>query len=398
MRIDRVKARQILDSRGNWTLEVTLASRDLTVSCSVPDGSSTGRHEARVRRDDDGRLSSALRTIERITPRLIGQAIGDQTAFDQFLLKLDPSPTKAELGGNVTLALSGAYLKLSALAQRRPLWRYIAELTGSKPDWPRLYANLVNGGKHAPGLDIQEFMVVAQPVAPSQAIARLRQVYQQLKERLVKRFGPAAQLVGDEGGFAPAGATHQQILDLLRELLAETSLDLAIDAAATSFSSGPGQYRFEGYEVSSRHLAELYQAWAKRYRLLSIEDPFAEDDTDGFQLLRQAHPDLMVIGDDLTTTNAERITTAAETNLIGGVIIKPNQIGTITETFAAITAARAQKLTVIASHRSGETLDDLVADLAVGIGAAGFKLGAPARGERVAKYNRLIKIEEEMHE
>lgn len=397
MRIEAVKARPILDSRSQWTIEVTLICHGHQATYSVPGGASTGSREATVTRDPDGSMSTAIKTIRRLEPRLVGLNLGDQSAFDQLLLKLDPSATKAELGGNVTLALSGAYLKLSALTSQQPLWRLIADLTGSKPDWPRLYANLINGGKHAPGLDIQEFMVVAQPVPPSQAITRIRAVYLQLSKRLSRQFGASAQLVGDEGGFAPSGATHKEVLDLLQELTAETSLELAIDAAATAFAT-KGGYHFEGLDVTNQHLAELYVEWARRYHLLSIEDPFAEDDQSGFKLLSQLKPNCLIIGDDITTTNAAAITEAAEANLIGGVIIKPNQIGTFSQTFAAIKAASDQKIKVIASHRSGETLDDSIADLAVGIGADGLKLGAPARGERVAKYNRLLKIEEEMNE
>lgn len=395
MRIQEVRAREILDSRGEPTLEVTMITTSHQASFSVPSGKSTGAREAKVIRSADGSMRAPLASIISLHHKLVGQHLGNQAEFDHFLTSLDATSDKHELGGNTLLALSGAYLRLSAAATNQPLWRYIADWAGIKPAYPRIYANVVNGGKHAPGLDIQEFMVVPPAETPMVAIRKIREIYHALGDKLVSSYGAASRLVGDEGGYAPTGATHGEIWQILNGLSAEVGCQLACDAAATSFLEGD-HYRFENQELSRSDLAAVYQGWDAQYDLLSVEDPFGEDDTTGFELLKTQEHKFFVVGDDLTTTQASAVKQYGEAGLIGGVIIKPNQIGTFSEAMAAIQAAKALDIKVIISHRSGETLDDTIADLAVGVGAFGIKIGAPARGERITKYNRLMHIEEEM--
>jgi enolase len=400
MKLSRIWGQEILDSRGWPTLSVTAESDSGNrASFGVPAGQSTGRHEAVELRDGGDRyeglgVQGCLNQLERLKSKLHGQPLGDQERFDDLLIGLDGTSNKSHLGGNTMLGLSGVYLRLSAYEAKQAVWEYIAQILGSQPAFPRLFANLINGGKHAPGLDIQELMAVPIETRPAEAVPLIQKIYRLLGERLSAEYGPSARLIGDEGGYAPAGISHAAAWRMLRDVAGDKA-DLACDAAANNLVSGSG-YQFEGRELSAMELAEIYGRWGSDFGLISVEDPFAEEDSAAYKLLASSRDDLNVIGDDLTVTNSKRILSEAKKATIQGTIIKPNQTGTITETFKAIEAAREANIDIIVSHRSGETNDDFVADLAYGAAANGLKLGAPARGERIAKYNRLLTIELEV--
>ncbi|MBP9827403.1 phosphopyruvate hydratase [Candidatus Saccharibacteria bacterium] len=401
MKITDIKALQILDSRGTPTIEVLMtSSTGNSVRYSVPAGASKGEHEAHELRDggtdySGQAVTKAVHLIETdIRDRLLSQTILGQKEFDSHLAELDPSSNKEKLGGNTTLALSAAYLRLSALDRNLPIWKHVGEMFHTEAKFPRLFANLINGGKHAPGLDIQEFMIVPTTNLPSQAAAEISAVYAALQKALAETFGPSAKLTGDEGGMAPIGPKSTDILDEFVRIKKELQLDydIALDVAASSFYSD-GHYQFEGTNLKPSEWITRLSALAQKYSIYSVEDPAAEGDRSGFAQASQLENGYLVIGDDISVTDPDRIAELAQSELIDGVIIKPNQIGTISQTFDAIVAARRGGLKVILSHRSGETNDATIADIAYGVAADGIKLGAPRRGERVAKYNRLLEIE-----
>jgi enolase len=406
MNLQKFDAYQMLDSRGEPTLMVRLTSdTGKTANFTVPAGASRGTHEA-VEKRDGGEdynglgVTSCIDTVENvIAPKFIGYPLGNFDDFDSLLLALDGTATKEKLGGNTMLAISAAYFKLSAVEEGKPFWQYIAEHLQTSPEFPRLFANVVGGGKHAPGLTIQEFMCVPTSNTPSVAIKQIYDVYHTLGNIFSSLYGPSSELVGDEGGLAPIGANTEVVLEALHELAskAQNKFDIALDSAANSFFAN-GHYMLDTSKLSPSELLKTYEDWNNKFDLFSIEDPFAEGDNEGLELIKtqinQQNPKpFMVVGDDFTVTNKEMIEKYQADKLFDAVIIKPNQVGTLSETFEAIKAARGNGAKVIISHRSGDTNDDLIADLAYGIGAMGLKLGAPARGERVAKYNRLLEIE-----
>lgn len=402
MKITKIKATEILDSRGEPTIEVSMSSGDITTVFGVPAGASTGKNEAHELRDGGKRyegqgVSKDIAKLDNITPQLIGFELFDQQSFDDLLGSIDGTSDKSNLGANTIIGLSLAYSQLSAEAKKMPLWQYLAEKYKTTPSFPKIYANLVNGGKHAPGLDIQEFMIVPKTVSIEKNIEQIHNFRNLLGQALTQEFGAGAKLVGDEGGYAPVGAKHQQILDIYKSINDSTSnhFDFALDAAASSFYKNR-KYIFEQQSLGSQKLLDVYTGYSQRYNMLSIEDPFAEDDLGGWHELANTKHGFMVIGDDLTVTNAELVNKYAAQKLIDGVIIKPNQIGTLTETMLAIKATVDNNLKVIVSHRSGETTSAFISDLAYGVGAYGIKIGAPVRGERVAKYDRLLEIAKEV--
>lgn len=396
MHIKSVNARQILDSRGQPTLEVAMTSQaGHEAVFGVPAGASTGKQEAPENRDggtdyDGLGVNDCVRQIQLLSDELAGQPLGDQASFDAPLIA-----NKSKYGSNTTLGLSGAYCRLSATASERTLWAYLAELAGTQQAFPRLYANLVNGGKHAPGLDIQEIMIVPRATGPKRAIEQIHRFRGKLANALQKDYGLSSVLIGDEGGFVPQGADHAGVLAIYHQIIVDMGgeIDIALDVAASSLYDR-GHYNFEGRSVSADDLQSWYLQTSQD--VLSIEDPFDEDDLAAHRQLAQQQPGFFIVGDDSTVTSANRINQLAGQRVIGGVIIKPNQVGTIYETLEAIKAAHDHNIKIIISHRSGETNDDFIADLAYGVGAFGLKLGAPVRGERVSKYNRLLKIEEEI--
>jgi len=403
MTIKQIIPYQILDSRGEPTLMVQMSSENgKTAKFAVPAGASLGKTEAVEKRDGEGPYGGlgVLHCIEAIntviTPKFIGYPLDQLEDFDELLIALDGSERKENLGANTLLALSGAYLKLSALEKNQPLWQYISEHNNTSPEFPQLFATIVGGGKHAPGLDIQEYMIVPQNTNPDIATQTIYDVYHTIRTVMENLYGPSATLVGDEGGLAPIGTSTEVILEALSQLngKVQSKFDIALDAAANSFYKD-GLYTIETQSLHASDLFKLYQGWDSKFNLYSIEDPFAEDDLEGTEIIKNMAgkpKPFLVVADDYTTTNKSRIEEMQKDTLFDGIVIKPNQVGTFTETFAAIAAARASKAKVIISHRSGETTDSLLADLAYGVGAMGLKLGAPIRGERVAKYNRLLEI------
>ena len=404
MGIKNIIPSQVLNSRGEPTLKVKMTAENGVSSWFiVPAGASTGAGEA-VKKLDEGESyggKSVMASVELINnivaPKFIGYPVEHQDDFDSLLIALDGSENKENLGGNTILALSGAYFKLGAKLSKKPLWQYIAESRGTNPEFPRIYANMIGGGKHAPGLDIQEFMIIPKSNQPIEAVELISQVYGALKNIMVSLYGPAAKLVGDEGALAPVGARTEVVLEAFANLNSkmESSFDIALDVAANSFFDGKS-YNFEGQSIHASDLLAVYEDWNNKFDLYSIEDPFAETDLEGLELLKTIPKDkkpFLIVADDYTVTNAQKITEFAQEQIFDGVIIKPDQVGSISEMFAAIDAARQAGDEIIVSHRSGESNDDFIADLAYGVGAFGIKIGAPTRGERIAKYNRLLEIE-----
>ncbi len=404
MSIQSITPSQILDSKGEPTLKVTIVAEDGTSAWFVvPSGASVGSRETHKKTDNatayNGKSVNVCLDIisKTIAPKFIGYPIGHQEDFDGLLIALDGSDNKQNLGGNTILALSGAYYKLSAALSKKPLYQYIAEGHGTSPKFPRIYANLVGGGKHAPGLDIQEFMIVPKSDNPVEAIEQVTQIYSALRNIMANLYGPGAKLVGDEGALAPIGARTEVVLEAFASLNSklENKFDIVLDVAATSFYDGKS-YNFEGQSLRASDLLAIYEQWDAKFDLYSIEDPFAENDLEGLELLKTLPKDkkpFLVVADDYTATNAKQITDFAKDKIFDQIVIKPDQIGSITEMFSAIVAAKLAGNEIIISHRSGESNDDFIVDLAYGLGAFGIKIGAPNRGERVAKYNRLLDIQ-----
>lgn len=410
MTIRQITPYQILDSRGEPTLMVRMVSDTGNVAeFATPAGASQGKTEAKEKRDGEADVYNGLGVKgciqainEVITPKFLGYPLDQLDDFDELLIALDGSEHKDNLGANTLLALSGAYLKLSAQEKNKPLWQYIAEYNQTSPEFPQLFTTIIGGGKHAPGLDIQEYMVVPQSTTPSQAVQTVYDVYHAVRNIMENLYGPSATLVSDEGGLAPIGTSTEVILEALSGLNGKMSskFAIALDSAANSFYKD-GLYQIESQNLHASDLFKLYQQWDSKFDLYSIEDPFAEEDLEGTEIIKNMAgkpKPFLVFADDYTVTNKAKIEEVQQANMFDGIVIKPNQIGTFTETFAAIAAARASKAKVLISHRSGETTDSLIADLAYGVGAMGLKLGAPVRGERVAKYNRLLEIEADLQQ
>ena len=408
-RIASVHARELLDSRGNPTVEAVVRLDDgASGSALVPSGASTGAHEAVELRDGDparyggkGTLTAVRNVTERIAPALVGQDAGDQAAVDAVMIELDGTPDKSVLGANAILGVSLAVAHAAAASRGLPLYRSIAT---AGPVLPTPMMNLLNGGRHASNsTDLQEFMVM--PVGFERFGEALRcgvEVYQALRAIIAGRG--LSTNVGDEGGFAPELPSNEAALDLLMEAIEAAGYEpgkdclLALDAAAAEFYRD-GAYHLErdGVVLSSDELIDLYEGWLARYPIASIEDGLGEDDWEGWeQLTARLGARVQLVGDDLFTTNIERIERGIEERSANAVLIKLNQIGSLTETLAAIEATQKAGWGVVISHRSGETEDTTIADLAVATGAGQIKTGAPARGERTAKYNRLLRIEDEL--
>lgn len=376
--IAAVSAKKIYDSRGEETIEIALTTGGGDIAfASVPQGRSRGSYEAAYVAPD-----RAIQNIRNILhPALAGKALGEQETIDAFLIEQDGTPTKSRLGANTLLGVSLAYARASARAEGMPLWRFI-ERAGHFPHrpLPRLFINLINGGLHAQNnLDIQEYLVIPRTTRPSEALAQGNMLYADLKER----FGPDVP-IGDEGGVMPNFQDNVEPFAVLRDIIWRRGydVDFGIDAAATNIKKTPDE------------LARIYRELKERCNLFYLEDPFGENDFEQYaSLTEEFGRNMKIAGDDLTTTNLARMETAREKGSINSVIIKPNQIGTLSETISAVQKAREWGWYVVVSHRSGETNDDWIADVAVGTGADGFKLGAPHPPERLAKYHRLLDIE-----
>ncbi|PIR97883.1 MAG: phosphopyruvate hydratase [Candidatus Colwellbacteria bacterium CG10_big_fil_rev_8_21_14_0_10_42_22] len=382
-KISDIKASKILNSRDDWTIEVELFLDDgVSVKASVPEGKSDGSHEA-VSAD----VETAIYNIHKeILPTLRGLEVSDHLALDNKLIELDGTNNKSRLGANAILAVSIASFRASAQSRDKPIWRYIKEVSGLQSfGSTKIYANLINGGKHAGNnLDIQEYLVIPKTENIKEAADIISRIYHNLGTICIEKYGESATLVGDEGGYAPSLDNNLIPLKLIKEAAGDFEIDLGIDAAAS------------GINMSKEKLMKIYREMVSAYNLFYLEDPFNEEDFPAFkEALLEFGEEVVVTGDDLTVTNTERMRIAKNHKSINGIIIKPNQIGTVSEAIRAVQKAREYGWSVIVSHRSGETNDDFIADFAVGVGADGAKIGAPARGERIAKYNRLLKIDEE---
>jgi enolase len=405
--IDAVHARQILDSRGNPTLEVEVVLDDGSAGrAGVPSGASTGAFEAVELRDGGAEYGGKAVTraidgvVDEIQPELLGQEADDQRLVDQALIDLDRTSSKSRLGANAIIGVSMAVARAAAESAGLQLFRYLGGPNAHVLPVPMM--NILNGGAHADtNVDIQEFMIA--PIGAPTFAEALRwgaETYHALKS-VLNQHGLATG-VGDEGGFAPNLEHNRAALDLIMEAIGKAGftpgreIALAMDAAATEFY-GDGSYRFEGTARTSQEMTAIYRDWIDSYPLVSLEDPLAEDDWAGWQALTAAVGDrIQVVGDDLFVTNPERIRRGIAGKAANALLVKVNQIGTVTETFDAVSLAHRAGFACMISHRSGETDDTFIADLAVATNAGQIKTGAPARGERVAKYNQLLRIEEHL--
>ncbi len=409
-RIARVMAREILDSRGNPTIEVEVVLEDGSHGlAAVPSGASTGRHEALELRDGEpdrygGKgVRRAVANIQKvIAPSVTGNDGLDQVGLDNRLVALDGTPNKASLGANATLGVSLAVARAASASLSLPLYRYIGG-TGAYL-LPVPYMNILNGGRHADNnVDVQEFMVVpAGAPCFSEALRYGAEVYHGLGT-VLKEKGYTTT-VGDEGGFAPDLKSNREALDLIVKAIEKTGLVpgrdvyLALDVAATEMY-GEGGYRFEQGTLDARGLTDLYRDWVSDYPILSIEDGLAEDDWDGWAHLTASLGDkIRLVGDDIFVTQEERIRRGIEAGVANAVLVKLNQVGTLTETLKAVAVSHRASYSTVISHRSGETEDVIISDLSVATASGAIKTGAPARSERVAKYNRLLRIEEDLGE
>lgn len=410
MKIRSVFAREILDSRGNPTVEVDVRlSNGALGRAAVPSGASTGVHEALELRDGRKRylgkgVRRATDNVNRfIAPNLRGKDARKQVEIDSLLCALDGTPNKRRLGANAILGVSLAVAKAAAAGVREPLYRYLGGKQAQTLPVPMF--NIVNGGAHADNsVDLQEFMVM--PVGARTLADGLRmaaEIFQTLKKVLHDRRLSTA--VGDEGGFAPQLESNEQALELILEAIERAGykpgrqVAIALDPAASEFYQD-GKYAFRKSDYSIRDdagMVEFYEAWCGRYPIVSIEDGLAEDDWDGWKkLTERLGKKMQLVGDDLFVTNPQRLRRGIESKVANSILIKLNQIGTLTETLETIALARKAGYTTVISHRSGETEDTTIADLAVAVNAGQLKTGAPCRGERTAKYNQLLRIEEEL--
>jgi enolase len=409
--IKSVKAREILDSRGNPTVEVEIRLEDGTLArAGIPSGASTGVHEALELRDGDKKRYSGkgvLQAVENvnklIAPEIIGLDAAEQWVLDQKMLALDGTPNKSRLGANAILGVSLAASRAAALSLGLPLYRYLGGVSARIIPVP--FMNILNGGVHAnwQGPDLQEFMIA--PVGAPTFAEAMRwgsEVYHTLKG-VLKAKGYTVG-VGDEGGFAPALKKNSEALDLIVEAIKKAGykpfedIAIALDPAASGFyEDGLYHLRTEDRKVKAEEMVSMYAEWLDRYPIISIEDGLAEDDWEGWKILNQKlGQKIQLVGDDIFVTNVARIKKGLEEKVANSVLIKLNQIGSLTETIEAINLARSHGWTTMVSHRSGETVDSYIADFTVAMGLGQLKTGAPCRGERVEKYNQLMRIEEEL--
>ena len=407
--IESVVAREILDSRGNPTIEVeVLLDDDVVARAAVPSGASTGAFEASERRDGDSRfggkgvLQAVEAVEEEIAPEVIGCEASDQREIDQLMIDLDGTPNKSRIGANAILGVSLAVARAAAMSAELPLFRYVGGPNAHVLPVPMM--NILNGGAHADtGVDIQEFMVAPIGAATySEALRQGVEVYHALKS-VLKKAGFATGL-GDEGGFAPDLPSNRAALELIAQAVQASGLRLgvdvalALDVASTEFFED-GSYQFEGAGRSAEWMTGYYESLLADFPLVSIEDPLAEDDWTGYRHITDAIGDrVQLVGDDLFVTNPARLQRGIDESVANAMLVKVNQIGTLSETLDAVTLAQTNGYRCMMSHRSGETEDTTIADLAVATNCGQIKTGAPARSERVAKYNQLLRIEEELDE
>jgi len=410
-KIKAIKALEVLDSRGNPTVEAQITTKKGKFIAIVPSGASAGQHEALELRDGDkkryhgkGVLKAVANVNDFISERIVGLDCTDQKEIDQDMLELDGTENKDKLGANALLPVSMACCKAGAADLNIPLYQYIGKLFKTKPNkLPVPMCNVINGGKHAGQENsIQEHMIM--PVgAPNfrEGIRIVSETYHQLKKLLKKKLGPGSTLIGDEGGFAPPELTSvNERLDLMTKAAKqagyEKDLVFTLDPAASEFFKN-GKYTIGKKKMNSGEIIDFYTNLVKTYPIVSIEDGLAEDDWSSWiEMTKKLGNKIQIVGDDLFVTNTKRIEKGIELNAANSVLIKVNQIGTVTETLNAIRMAFNNNWTAVVSHRSGETEDSFIADLVVGTNAGQIKTGAPARSDRNAKYNQLLRIEEEL--
>jgi len=414
-KITKIETEEILDSRGNPTIQVDVYVEDIegsrgisdrVGSFSVPSGASTGEHEAHELRDGDKEhfngkgVKKAIENIKTIIePALKGKEVTNQKEIDDTMLELDGTKNKSKLGGNATVGVSIACAKAAAVVKGKEVYEYLPELAEIKHsrEYPLLYMNLINGGKHAESkLAFQEYHVVPHVDTIAESLEIGTEIQYELQKLIVEKYGNESANIGNEGGFAVNTESVTEPLELM-ERAAENighkdKIKFALDVAASSFYEND-KYMFNGKEYSTQEFLEFYRDLIKRFPFVSIEDPFHENDFDSFGAFMAEQGAPLIVGDDLTVTSAEILQKAIDQKSINAIIIKPNQIGTLTETLATMKLARENDVECIVSHRSGETNDDFIADLAYAFGVFGIKAGAPRRGERLAKLNRLKHIE-----
>jgi len=410
MKIQRVHAREVLDSRGQPTIEVDVVLKNGSLGrATVPSGASTGEHEAVELRDGDKRflgkgVERAVGNVNRIlAPRLRGREAKDQAGIDRLMIELDGSPNKGNLGANAILGVSLAVAKAQARTEKLPLYRYLGGPRAKTLPVPML--NVLNGGVHADNnVDVQEFMVIPYGMESfAEALRAAAEIFQTLKKVLQSRGYSTS--VGDEGGFAPRLKGNEEAIELILEAVAQAGyrtgdqVVLGLDVAASEFFED-GRYFFkksDGVRRGIEEMLRLYEDWAKKYPIISLEDPLGEDDWDGWKMLTELLGDkIQIVGDDIFVTNKERLQRGIESGVANSILIKVNQIGTLSETLETMRLAKKTGYTTVISHRSGETEDSTISDLAVATNAGQIKTGAPCRGERTAKYNQLLRIEEEL--
>ena len=406
MKIKNIIAREILDSRGNPTVEATVILEDNTeATASVPSGASTGVHEALELRDNDmnrylgkGVLKAVSNINDIIKPKLIGLDVQNQKEIDELLINLDGTPNKEVLGANAILAVSLACLKASSKCAKKELFEYI----GRGTYMPRMMMNILNGGAHADNvLDCQEFMIIPMHKEINENVRIGSEVFHSLKQILkTERLSTG---VGDEGGFAPNINSTLEALNLIMDAIKASGyvpgkdVYLALDVAASEFYNN-GVYSFEGKNRKKEQMIEFYEYIIEKFPIVSIEDGMAEDDYEGWQLLTERLGDrIQLVGDDLFVTNKKLLEVGIEKHMANAVLIKLNQIGTVTEAIETILLAKRNKYSTIISHRSGETEDTFIADFAVGLNLGQIKTGSMSRGERICKYNRLMRINEKLN-
>ena len=403
-KIKNIYAREILDSRGNPTVEVELTLESgIKSMASVPSGASTGKREALELRDNDqnryhgkGVLKAVNNVNNIIAPLLIGMEVSNQREIDNLMIEKDGTENKELLGANAILGVSLAVLKAAAKENNKELYEYL----GTEYSMPRCMMNILNGGAHASnGLDFQEFMIVPNKNEYKENLRMGSEIFNTLK--IVLKEKKLLCGVGDEGGFAPNINTAREALELIKESVEKSGyifgkdVNIALDVAASEFYNN-GVYHLEGKKVTSTELVEYYKKLVKDYPIISIEDGMAEDDYDGWKLLTKELNSIQLVGDDLFVTNKKLLQMGIDMGIANAILIKLNQIGTVTETLDTIKLAKDNNYNTIISHRSGETDDSYIADFAVGLNAGELKTGSLSRGERTAKYNRLLRIEERL--
>jgi enolase len=415
MQIRQIQAQEILDSRGNPTVETKITlDNGISASAAVPSGASTGTHEALELRDGDenrylgkGVLKAVANVNNVIAPELIGMDVTDQKALDEKMIELDGTSHKTKLGANAILSVSMAAAKAAAQVKEMPLYAYISTLFGKKPETytiPLPMMNVLNGGKHALGsADMQEFMIMPVGAPNFQEALRWGSEIFHVLGKILKEQGQQTT-VGDEGGYAPRLDSNEAPLQLIVEAIKKAGYEpgkdvaIAMDPAASEFyKDGKYNLAIEGKKLTSEELVDRYTEWVEKYPIVSIEDGHAEDDWQGFKLMVEKLGDkIQIVGDDLFVTNPERLKKGIEEKAANSILIKLNQIGTVTETVQTVQIAYDAGMTAVVSHRSGETEDTFIADFVVGAGTGQIKSGSASRSERIAKYNQLMRIEREL--